>query len=224
MISVTEFRRSYFWSDISLTPHWLEALANLWGCWSCSLYLRDQCWRGLQLNVCAKRMLHPSTKSTWTCRTVGFLGLVSCSRSGRYAYHQTGDGVVARRKSQWNKYSQNPRPGSRLTGGTCCCNNQRWGNVSIVGSARTIMSECEQILWHRCWYYRLAQQYSLVLHTPCSVDFGPNASRYVDVSYVKRLPFIFSTGRIRHSTCVPWRRYPILFPTVCTWILGLFQY
>jgi len=29
------------------------------------------------LNVCAKWMLQRSTKSTWTCRTMGFLGLVS---------------------------------------------------------------------------------------------------------------------------------------------------
>jgi len=28
MISIIEFQRLYFWSDISLTPHWLEALAN----------------------------------------------------------------------------------------------------------------------------------------------------------------------------------------------------
>ena len=28
-------------------------------------------------------------------------------------------------RSQWSKYSQDPRPGSRLTGGTSCCDNQR---------------------------------------------------------------------------------------------------
>jgi len=58
-----------------------------------------------------------------------FWDLFLCSRSGRYAYHQTADGVI---KIQWSKYfpcfSQNPCPGSRLTGGTSCCDNQRWGN------------------------------------------------------------------------------------------------
>ena len=106
MISVIEFRRSYFWSDISLTPHWLEALANLWGCWSSILYLRDQCWRGLQQMFHCTRcswMSAPSQRERveqWV-----FWDLCLCSRSGWYAYHQTGDGVVARRKSQWNKYS-----------------------------------------------------------------------------------------------------------------------
>jgi len=152
MISVIEFRRYYFWSDILLTPHWLEALANLWGRWSSSLYLCEQCWHGLQ------QMFH-CTRCCWMSAPSGcsipqqsqrerveqwvFWDLCLCSRSGRYAYHQTDDGVVVCRKSQWSKYSQNPRPGSRLSGGTCCCNNQRWGNVSIVSSSRFIMSECE---------------------------------------------------------------------------------
>jgi len=32
-----------------------------------------------------------------------FWDLFLCFRSGRYTYHQTGDGVIAPRKSQWNK-------------------------------------------------------------------------------------------------------------------------
>jgi len=153
MISITEFQRWYFWSNISLTPHWLEALANLWGCWSSRVhlfwYVRDQWWHGLQQTFHCMRC-------SWMSATSGCSNPQQSQRErveqwvfwdwclcSRYTYYQTGDGVVARRKSQWNKYFQNPRPGSRLTGGTSRCNNQRWGNVSIVSSTRFIMSECE---------------------------------------------------------------------------------
>jgi len=44
------------------------------------------------------------------------------------------------------------------------------------------------------------------------VHFGSNVSRYVDVSYVKRLPLIFSTGRIRHSTTFHGNDIPYYFP------------
>ena len=101
--------------------------------------LRDQCWRGLQQMFRCARCSWMSAPSGCSNRPPServeqwvFWNLCLCSRSGRYAYHQTDDGVVARRKSQWSKYSPNPRPGSRLTGGTSYCNNQRWGNVSIV--------------------------------------------------------------------------------------------
>ena len=33
-----------------------------------------------------------------------FWDLCLCSRSGRYAYHRTADGVIAPRKSQWSKH------------------------------------------------------------------------------------------------------------------------
>jgi len=67
MISVTEFQRSYFWSNISLTPHWLEALANLWGCWSSRVhlfwYVCDQWWHSLQQTFHCMRCSWMSTTS-----------------------------------------------------------------------------------------------------------------------------------------------------------------
>ena len=45
---------------------------------------------------------------------------------------------------------------------------------------------------------------------PCSVDFGPNASRYVDVSYVKQEVAAHLFNRDNSAFYrIPWRRYPI---------------
>ena len=72
--------------------------------WPVLTFATDVSLHEMLLNVWAKWMLQPSTKSTWTCRTVGFWDLCLCPRSGQYAYHQAGDGVIAPRKSQWSKY------------------------------------------------------------------------------------------------------------------------
>ena len=117
-------------------------------------YLRDQCWRGLQ------QMFH-CTRCCWMSAPCGcssrqesqreraeqwsFWDLFLCSRSGRHAYHQMGDGAIAPRKSQWSKYSQNPCPASRLAGGTSCCDNQCWGDYHD-----SAMSE-EFIPWIESW-------------------------------------------------------------------------
>jgi len=104
-------------------------------------YLRDQCWRALQqMFYCTRCSWMSAPSGCSSCQQSQrerveqwvFWDLSLCSRSGRYAYHQTGDGVIAPRKSQWSKYSQNPRPGSRLTGGSCCCNNQPEGTLSVL--------------------------------------------------------------------------------------------
>jgi len=75
-------------------------------------YLRDQCWRGLQQMFHCTRCSCMSGPSGCSSRQRSqrerveqwvFWDLFLCSRSGRYTYHQTGDRVIAPRKSQWSE-------------------------------------------------------------------------------------------------------------------------
>jgi len=166
------------------------------------------------LNVCAKWMLQPSTKSTWTCRTLFFgtcffVPIVDSRLITKRATELLRPGrvngvrifLVFSKSASW----------IRLTGGTSCCDNQRWGN-----SFRPATSE-EFIPWIESWsnhYWHCSLTWLHQLNNPgpswanvsifcgtdvdtivlssnvrlsSSVDFRPNASRYVDVSYVKRV-------------------------------------
>ena len=194
MISITEFRKSYFWSDISLTAHWLEALANLWGCWSSRVHLFD-IFVTRTGAVCNRRFTARDAVECLGQVDIPTVNKVNVNVSnslffGTCVFVPVVDGTLITKwatellRSQWNKYSQNPRPGSHLTWGTSCCNNQHWGNVSI--------SEQCWVHYERMrvdFYSHLAQQCPcavsiLASHQSAIVDQTPcfNNSKFIENS------------------------------------------
>jgi len=122
-----------------------------------------------------------------------FRDLCLCSPSGRYAYHQMGNGVIAPRKSQWSKYSQNLGLG--------------WQEVlvAVTTSLRELFLYCHnsaiseeftsQVHHERMWVYFMAPMLILsscpAMSRGCRSSFGQGECGILPAFHGNNIPYYF---------------------------------